>query len=104
MSGKYEIEIGMSVVPNIYLHVANFEMETPFDVRRIEEVHPLNGCQDEGCIIAYSEEADNVHRYYVQESAELVNDAIESAKKYRDVCLKALDKYLERKTKKNAPE
>ena len=104
MNGKYEIEIGMSVVPNIYLHVANFEMETPFDARRIEEVHPLNGCQDEGCIIAYSEEEDNVHRYYVQESAELVNDAIESAKKYRDVCLKALDKYLERKAKKNAPE
>ena len=104
MNGNYEIEIGMSVVPNIYLHVANFEMETPFDVRRIEEVHPLNGESENGCIVAYAEDPSCSRHYYVQESAEQVKEAIKLAKKYRDVCLKALDKYLERKAKKNAPE
>jgi hypothetical protein len=104
MSENCGIEIGMNIVPTIYLHVENFDMESQFDVRKIGEIYPLNGESENGCIVAYVEDPSCSRHYYVQESAEQVKEAMKMAKKYRDVCLKALDKYLERKAKKNAPE
>ena len=104
MMSENDIEIGMNIIPNIYLHLENEELATPFDVRKIFGVYPL---PNSGTIITYAEINPQDEKgftelhYYVREKSDYINDAIHKAKEYREFCINSLSEYID---KKNAPE
>lgn len=85
-----EIEIGIKVTPNIYLHVEGEELGTSFESDKITDVTEFK----DGSIITYMEGHDlsdmmPLH-YFVREKQEEIREAINTSLEYKAVALKAI--------------
>lgn len=93
-----DIEIGITIVAKIYLHVLDNDMPTAFEVKRITEVNE----EDTGTVITYAEQPINplssgplnTVNYIVSESKEDIEKAIKDAEYYRDEGLKHISSLL----------
>lgn len=93
-----DIEIGITIVAKIYLHVLDNDMPTAFEVKRITEVNE----EDTGTVITYVEQPINplssgplnTVNYIVSESKEDIEKAIKDAEYYRDEGLKHISSLL----------
>jgi len=85
-----EIEIGIKITPNIYLHVEGEELGTSFESDKIADVTEFK----DGAIVTYMEgyELSNMvsSHYFVTENAEEIREAINTSLDYKAAALKAI--------------
>ena len=93
-----EIEIGMSVVGKIYLHLADAEdIKVSFDVSKITHLEETPS----GTIVSYAEEGGqlgnfvDVHQYLVKEKKSEIEKAYADVQIYRNAALEKINSLLD---------
>ena len=87
-----DIEIGMSVIAKLYLHIIGNDLPTPFEAHKIKKIED----SELGTLLQYEEYAGaNISPFIVTESMEEINEALEESAKYRDAGLNAIQSMLE---------
>lgn len=92
-----DVEIGISVIAKIYLHVAGNDLATPFEVKYIVGYEDT----ENGTVIKYAEPsgwssaAPEPYPYIVEENASSIEKAIQDSEYYRDEALKRINELLE---------
>lgn len=82
---KSPVEIGIIIMPFIYLHVGKTEYKM-----QIDDISSVDKNEDGGCIVVY-----NSVQYEVNESKEEIDDAILTAKYYKQEGIKHINSLLE---------
>lgn len=94
-----DIEIGVSVIPRLYLHCIGMELPTPFNVSSIEGIEE----GEMGTIIRYKDavygnppysDKTCITPYYVTEKKEDIEKAIEKAEQYRSAAIETINSLL----------